>query len=77
MFAIYSNDFNNLFQNEINILYADDACLVYVGDDLETLIKHVNDRDTTLLLKALSSTEHWSNTVENIILCFYNSLVFL
>ena len=43
-FDIYSNDLNYLcFPNE-NICYADDTCLIYHGDDLETLVNNVNLR---------------------------------
>ena len=44
LYDIYSNDFNNLCSNDENILYADDTCLVYNGDNLENLIRHVNNR---------------------------------
>ena len=44
MFDIYANDFNNLCGRDENILYADDACIVYVGDNLNNLSNHINSR---------------------------------
>ena len=44
LFDIYSNDFNSLCSRDENILYADDTCLIYVGDDLQLLTNHVNMR---------------------------------
>ena len=44
LYDIYSNDFNWLCSSDENILYADDTCLIYVGDNLETLTQHVNNR---------------------------------
>ena len=44
LFDIYSNVFNTLCTNDENILYADDTCLVYVGDNLNELLVHVNER---------------------------------
>ena len=44
LFDIYSNDFNKLCSDDENILYADDACLVYVGENIEELVAHVNQR---------------------------------
>ena len=41
---IYSNEFKNLVGNDSYILYADDTSLVYVGDDLEQLVTHVNGK---------------------------------
>ena len=29
--------------NDENILYADDTCLIYVGDDLDELLVHVKE----------------------------------
>ena len=43
LFDIYSRDFDNIFENE-NILYADDTCLIYVGNDLARLVLHINAR---------------------------------
>ena len=44
LWDIYSTDFNSLCARDENILYADDACLIYVGDDLQSLTNHVNQR---------------------------------
>ena len=44
LYDIYSNDFNYLCANDENILYADDTCLVYLGDDIVSLVSHVNMR---------------------------------
>ena len=41
---IYSNEFNQLMDDDRYILYADDTSLVYVGNDLEALSGHVNDK---------------------------------
>ena len=48
-FDIYSNDINYLCTPDENILFADDTCLVYVGDDLRRLETHVNNRLATIL----------------------------
>ena len=44
LWDIYSTDFNSLCSRDENILYADDACLIYLGDNLQTLTDHVNQR---------------------------------
>ena len=44
LFDIYTNDFNVLCGDDENIQYADDSCLVYVGEDLNELVYHVNQR---------------------------------
>ena len=43
-FDIYSNEFSILCSNDKHILYADDTCLIYVSDDFQSLIHHVNRR---------------------------------
>ena len=44
LYDIYSNDFNYLCSEDENIQYADDTCLVYIGDDLNELVQQVNRR---------------------------------
>ena len=44
LYDIYSNDINHLCGDRENILFADDTCLTYVGDDLSSLAEHVNER---------------------------------
>ena len=44
MYDIYSNDFNKLCFNDENLLYADDTCIFYVGENLQQLCDHVNNR---------------------------------
>ena len=44
LYDIYANDFNSLCALQENILYADDTCCVYVGDNLIDLTAHVNNR---------------------------------
>ena len=41
-FDIYSNDLNQLCSQNQIIQFADDTCLVYLGDDLSSLEQHVN-----------------------------------
>ena len=48
-FDICSNDLNMICSNKENLLFADDTCLVYTGDDLDTLIAHVNSRLNTIV----------------------------
>ena len=43
-YDIYSNDIRFLCDAEEYILYADDTCLTYVGEDFERLVTHVNSR---------------------------------
>ena len=45
---IYSADFNALCPGDESILYADDTCLVYVGDSLEELTNRANMRLTQI-----------------------------
>ena len=42
-YDIYSNDLNNICNGE-NIMYADDTCLVFTGDDLDALTRQINER---------------------------------
>jgi len=44
LFDIYSSDLEMPLNDDNLILYADDTCLVYVGDDLGSLSNHVNSR---------------------------------
>ena len=44
LFDIYSSDFNKLCPNESSTLYADDTVLVYVGNSLDDLANHVNNK---------------------------------
>ena len=44
MFDIYSNDINFLCENKENLLFADDTCLTYTGNDLTSLVTYVNTR---------------------------------
>ena len=44
MWDIHSTDFNSLCSRDENILYADDACLIYVSENLQELTDHVNMR---------------------------------
>ena len=48
-FDIFSNDINVICEPTENLLFADDLCLIYVGDNLENLIELVNNRLTTIL----------------------------
>ena len=48
-FDIYSNDLNSLCAENECILFADDTCLIYIGDDLDSLVHHVNDRLSSIL----------------------------
>ena len=41
-FDIYSNEFSILCGSDHHVLYADDTCLIYVGDTLEELTRRVN-----------------------------------
>ena len=43
-FDVYSSDFCELCRNDNSVLYADDTSLVYVGDNIEALLNHVNSR---------------------------------
>ena len=53
-FDIYSGDFDFLCTDDENILYADDTCLVYVGDDLSALELRANQK--------LASVQEWCNS---------------
>ena len=48
LFDIYSNDLNKLCSHDENILYADDACLVYKGNDIDVLLRQINQRLVTI-----------------------------
>ena len=43
-FDIYSSDFTNLCNPKENIHFADDTCLIYVHDNIDELVDHVNAR---------------------------------
>ena len=43
-FDIYSNDLNYLLTNDEQIFYADDTCLVFVGENLERLQMYAQDK---------------------------------
>ena len=43
-FDIYSSDLSKLCSDSEFIMYADDTCLVYCGDDLHELVAHVNKK---------------------------------
>lgn len=49
MYDIYSNDFNDFCARDENILYADDTCLVYTGENLPELVNCVNSRLVQIL----------------------------
>ena len=42
LYDIYSNDFNFLCDDNECILYADDTCLVFTGDNLMDMEQHIN-----------------------------------
>ena len=42
-YDVYSNDLNNICNGE-NIMYADDTCLVFSGDNLNILTRQINDK---------------------------------
>ena len=44
LFDVYTNDFNSLFSNNENVLYADDTGLVFSGTSLNELIDQVNQK---------------------------------
>ena len=48
-YDIYSSDINLICDETENIHYADDTCLIYVGNNLSSLTAHVNDRLKTIL----------------------------
>ena len=43
-FDVYSSVFCKLCSNDNSVLYVDDTSLVNVGDDIVTLLHHVNSR---------------------------------
>ena len=43
-FDIYCNEFQKLMGEDNYVLYADDTAVVFVGDDLEELVRHVNNK---------------------------------
>ena len=44
LFDVYSNDFSKLGSNQENILYADDACIIYSDNSLQNLINLANEK---------------------------------
>ena len=44
LYDAYSTDFNQLCSENEGIMYADDTCLVYVGEDLPALATHVYNK---------------------------------
>ena len=43
-FDIYCNEFQKLMGEDNYVLYADDTAVVFVGDNLEKLVRHVNNK---------------------------------
>ena len=43
-YDIYTSDIRNICMTDELLMYADDTCLMYVGDDLTLLTEHVNHR---------------------------------
>ena len=43
-YDIYTSEISNLCPNEEYLMFADDTCLCYSGNNLEALVHHINDR---------------------------------
>ena len=43
-YDIYTSDLSLICREDEFLMFADDTCLVYTGDTLGTLVKHVNER---------------------------------
>ena len=48
-FDIYSNDLNSMCTENECLLFADDTCLTYVGNNLDALVQTVNERLSSIL----------------------------
>ena len=48
-FDIYSNDLSKMCTENECLLFADDTCLTYIGDNLDALVQNVNDRLSSIL----------------------------